>query len=95
MHKEIRLPVLIDPSDVLAQKSDVIRPYWPFHEGHLGFLGSLTPLPIITPEASAHEIFPGILASAAAGHDVIDGEHNAGRTTILATMTIAPQNILA
>ena len=95
MHKQIRLPVLIDAADELAEERHVVRAYGPAKEFHLGLVGRLTALHVIAPEARAHEVFPRVLAAAALRNDVIDGERDARRATILALVSITSKNILA
>jgi hypothetical protein len=73
----------------------MIRTDWPTGKHHFSFVRRPAAFDIIAPKARADQIFPGILAAAAFRHDVIDGQRNARRTAILATMTIAPQDILS
>ena len=65
------------------------------HERHLRFVGRLAALAIIAPQARTYKIFPGVLTAPALRHDMIDGQRDRCRPAILATVSIAPQDILA
>jgi hypothetical protein len=67
----------------------------PACQHHLRFVGRLAALDIIATEARADQIFPRILAASTFRHDMIDGERNACRTAILASVTVSPQDILS
>src|SRR5438067_470249 len=95
VHKEIRLPAFIDPSDILAEKRYVVRPNGSSHERHLCFVRSLAAFYVIASQAGAHKVLPRVLATAALRHDVIDCQRHTRQPTVLALVSIAAKNILA
>ncbi len=94
MHKQIRLPVLINSSDVLTQEYNMIGADRFFAERHSGIIGSEIAFFVIASQTSRDEILPGIFTTAGFGMDVIDGQPGSG-TAILAGMSVAAQNIFA
>src|SRR5690349_8442475 len=94
-HKQIRLPVLIDTADELAEERYVVWADGTAGQLHLRFFGCLTSLHVIAAQACRDEVLPCVLAAAAFWNDVIDGERHASCAAVLAFVSIAAKNILA
>ena len=92
-HKKIRLPILIHAACELPKERHMIRANGTARQNHLRLIRSLAALYIIASNASAHQIFPRILAAPAFRHDMIDRQGNARCAAILAPVTIPPKDI--
>ena len=58
MHEEVRLPALVYLTNVLPEKSYMVRTDRTLHEGHFGLVRRLTALSVIAADAGAHQILP-------------------------------------
>lgn len=79
----------------LAEKRNVVRADGSAHKLHLRFVRCLAAFYIIAAQARAYQILPGVLATSAFRHDMIDRESDAGCAAILAAVAVSAQNIFS
>jgi len=94
-HKEVRLPIFINAAYELTEERDMVRTDGPSHEGHLCFVRCLASLHIVTAQTRADQVLPRVLATTTLRHNVINRERDAHQSAILASVSIAAQNVLA
>ncbi len=79
----------------MPDKHDVIGADGFANELHLRFYGGPVALPIIARHARTNQILPRVSAPPCFRNHVIDCQRLVRLPTILATMVVAPENVLA
>ena len=65
------------------------------HQFHVGFFGGPPRFFTVAFHTGANDIFPGVLAVAETGHDVVEGEVFTLHTAVLAGVTVAVKDFIA
>jgi hypothetical protein len=94
VHEEIRLPFPVDRSHHILDERHMIRPEWSYTKLHVGFLGSAIPLSVITADARAHEVLPGIGSAARFGEHMIHSQRRGGLAAVDTAMVVPSQDVL-
>ena len=81
--------------DEVADEGYVVRFHRLPEELHLSIVRRAVSLFIVTLHTRGDKIFPGILPRFCLWEDVIDSEGNIGSTAVLATMTVASEDIFS
>jgi hypothetical protein len=95
IHVQIRFPPVIHRPDKITNKHHMIWLDRLAKERHLGLMGSLISLLVVAPDARAHQVLPYVHASAGTWNNVVNGEGHIGAATVLASVTIPPQDVLS
>lgn len=95
VHEQILAPAVVGDADVSLYKRDMSRAGWSFQQSHAGFPQHSVSLLVVTLDAGADHVLPCIRSAAGLGNEMINSHRALGYATILATMTIARNDVLA
>lgn len=95
VHKQIRLPPVVEIADEVTNESDMAWTQRLPDQPHSCFVRGLVSLPVIAAHTGTDKIFPNVLASPRFRNYVVNCYREIAASAVLATMPISPQDILA
>ncbi len=95
IHEEVRLPSIVNIPHKMPYEGDMIWTTRPSHQLHPGFFGGPVAFCVVTLNARAYQVLPGILTASGTGEDMVDRQRQIAPAAKLAAVTVAAKNVLA
>jgi hypothetical protein len=95
VHKQIRLPPVVDRTNEMSNKHYVVRPNRFSHELHACFRGSTISFSVVAGYARTDQVLPRVGSSTSFRYNVVYREGFIGSSAVLAAMIVASQDVLA
>lgn len=95
MEKQVGFPTFIDRPHKLSDKGHMIGAHWSSPQRHGRFFRRSVPLPVITIDTCAHQVFPRIFTTSGERKNVVKGKCQVASAAKLTSMSVPPKDVLS